>query len=109
VPLRRLPACKGTRHPRDQHEREPGGIESGHRGEGARGRLRLPQKNRSLRSVEIRSSEQTTTFTHGDLAKAMAALLGHEPQAPAPLAINGASEPRADATLRERRTTVIRV
>jgi hypothetical protein len=107
VPLRRIPVCEGTCHPGDQHGRELGGIESGHRAEGARGRLRLPQKNWSLHSVEIRSSEHTTTFTRGDLTKAMAALLGHEPQAPAPLAINGASEPRTDATLRERRTTVI--
>lgn len=67
------------------------------------------KKNWSLRSVEIRSSEHTTTFTRGKLAKAIAALLGHEPRAPAPLAINGASEPRTDATLRERRTTVIRI
>ncbi len=63
----------------------------------------------SLRSVEVRGGEQATTFTRGELAKAMAALLGREPQAPAPLAINGASGPRTDAALRERRTTVIRV
>jgi hypothetical protein len=67
------------------------------------------KKNRSLRTVEVRRGEQTTTFTRGELAKAVAALLGHEPQAPAPPAINGASGPRADAALRERRTTVIRV
>jgi hypothetical protein len=67
------------------------------------------KKNWSLRSVEIRRGEQTTTFTRGELAKAVAALLGHEPHAPAPLAIDGASGPRTDATLRERRTTVIRV
>ncbi|HUY48802.1 MAG TPA: hypothetical protein VMV92_24310 [Streptosporangiaceae bacterium] len=67
------------------------------------------KKTSSLRSVEVRRGAQTTTFTQGELAKAMAALLGHEPQAPTPLAINGAWGPRADATLRERRTTVIRV
>jgi hypothetical protein len=67
------------------------------------------KKTWSLRSVEVRSGEQATTFTRGELAEAMAALLGHEPQAPAPLAISGASGPRADAALRERRTTVIRV
>lgn len=65
------------------------------------------KKNWSLRSVEVRRGEQTTTVTRGELAKAMAALLGHEPQAPAPLAINGASGPRTDAALRERRTAVI--
>lgn len=67
------------------------------------------KKNWSLRSVGVRRGEQATTFTRGELAKAVAALLGHEPQAPAPLAINGASGPRTDAALRERRTTVIRV
>ncbi|HUY44382.1 MAG TPA: hypothetical protein VMV92_01450 [Streptosporangiaceae bacterium] len=44
------------------------------------------KQNWSLRSVEVRRGEQATTFTRGELAKAMAALLGHEPQAPAPLA-----------------------
>jgi hypothetical protein len=67
------------------------------------------KKNWSLRSVEIRRGEKVATFTRGELAKAMAAVLGHEPQEPAPLAINSASGPRTDATLRERRTTVIRV
>lgn len=67
------------------------------------------KKNWSLRSVEVRRGEQATTFTRGELAKAMAALLSHEPQAPEPLPVNGASWPRTDATLRERRTTVIRV
>ncbi len=67
------------------------------------------KKNWSLRSVEVRHGEQATTFNRGELAQAMAALLGREPQAPAPLAINSASGPRTDAALRERRTTVIRV
>jgi hypothetical protein len=67
------------------------------------------KKNWSLRSVEIRCDEQATVFTRGDLAKAVASLLGHEPQAPVPLAINGVSESRTDAALRERRATVIRV
>ena len=67
------------------------------------------KQNWSLRSVEVRRGEQATTFTRGELAKAVTALLGHEPQAPAPLAISGASGPRAGAGLRERRTTVIRV
>jgi hypothetical protein len=67
------------------------------------------KKNWSLRKVEVRRGEQATTFTRGELAKAVAALLGHEPQAPAPLAVNGAPGPRTDATLRERRTTVLRI
>ncbi len=66
------------------------------------------KKTWSLRSVEVRRGEQTTTFTRGKLAKAMAALLGHEPQAPTPLAINGALGPRTDAALRERSTTPVR-
>jgi hypothetical protein len=34
------------------------------------------KKNWSLRSVEVRRGEQATTFTRGELAKAVAALLG---------------------------------
>jgi hypothetical protein len=67
------------------------------------------KKNWSLRSVEVRRGEQATTFTGGELAKAVAALLGDEPQAPALLAVSGVSGPRTGAALRERRTTVIRV
>jgi hypothetical protein len=67
------------------------------------------KKTWSLRSVEVRRGEHATTFTQGELAKAVAALLGHQPHAPRPLAISGASGPRTGATLRERRTTVIRV
>jgi hypothetical protein len=67
------------------------------------------KKTWSLRSVEVRRGEHATTFTWGELAKAAAALLGHEPLAPAPLAVNGVSGRRTDAALRERRTTVIRV
>ncbi len=67
------------------------------------------KKNWSLRHVEIRRGEQIATFTPGELAKATAALLGYEPLAPTPQAINATSGPRTDATLRERRTTVIRV
>src|SRR5215472_962026 len=37
-----------------------------------------------LRHIEIRRGEQTATFTPGELATAMAALLGHEPLAPTP-------------------------
>jgi hypothetical protein len=55
------------------------------------------KKNWSLRSVEVRRGERATTFTRGELAKAVAALLGHKPLAPAPLAVNGASGPRAGA------------
>jgi hypothetical protein len=66
------------------------------------------KKNWSLHSIEIRRGEQTATFTRGELAKAMAALLGHEPLAPAPQAVKGTSGLRTDALLRERRTTVIR-
>jgi hypothetical protein len=67
------------------------------------------KKTWSLRHVEIHRGEQITTFTRGELAKAMAALLGHEPLVATPQAVNGTSGPRTDATLRERRTTVIRV
>ena len=67
------------------------------------------QKNWSLRHIEIRRGERTATFTCGELAKAMAALLGHEPLAPTPQAISVTSGPRTDTTLRERRATVIRV
>ncbi len=66
-------------------------------------------KNWSLHHVEIRRGEQTATFTRSELANAMATLLGHEPLAPTPQAINATSGPRTDATLRERRTTVISV
>lgn len=62
-----------------------------------------------LRDIEIRHGQQTSSFTRGELAKAIAALLGHEPSIPAKQAINGASGPRTDAALRERRNTVIRV
>jgi hypothetical protein len=67
------------------------------------------KKNWSLRHIEIRRGQQTATFTRGELAKAMAALLGHEALAPTPQAISATTGPRTDATLRERRTTVIRV
>ena len=67
------------------------------------------KRNWSLRSIEVRRGEQTATFTRGELAKAIAALLGHELLAPTLQAINATSGPRTDATLRERRTTVIRV
>ncbi|HUY50571.1 MAG TPA: hypothetical protein VMV92_33505 [Streptosporangiaceae bacterium] len=67
------------------------------------------KKNWSLRSIEVCRGEQTANFTRGELAKAMAALLGHEPLAPTPQAINATSGPRTDTALRERRTTVIRV
>lgn len=66
------------------------------------------KKNWALRSIEIRRGEQTATFTRGELAKAMAALLGHEPLASTPQAVKVTSGPRTDATLRERRITVIR-
>jgi hypothetical protein len=67
------------------------------------------KKTWSLRHIEIRRGEQTATFTRSELATAMAALLGQEPLAPTPQAISATSRPRTDTTLRERRTTVIRV
>jgi len=67
------------------------------------------RKTWSLRHIEIRRGEQTATFTSGELTKAMAALLGQEPLAPAPQATNATSGPRTDVTIRQRRTTVIRV
>ncbi len=36
------------------------------------------KKKWSLRTAEIRHGEQTTSFTRGELAKAIAELLGHE-------------------------------
>jgi hypothetical protein len=63
----------------------------------------------SLRTIDVRHGEQTTSFTCGELAKAIAALLGHEPPGSAKQAINATSGPRTDAALRERRNTVIRV
>jgi hypothetical protein len=62
-----------------------------------------------LRTIEIRHHHQTTSFTRGELAKAIAALLGQEPPIPAKQAINGASGLRTDAVLREHARTVIRV
>lgn len=63
-----------------------------------------------LRAIEVRHGQQITSFTRGELARAIATLLGHEPPIPAKQAINGTSGPRTDAALRERRaTTVIRM
>jgi hypothetical protein len=42
------------------------------------------KKNWSLRSLEISRGQQVATFGAGELVKAMAALLGSEPMAPAP-------------------------
>lgn len=67
------------------------------------------KKTWSLRHIEIRHGKRTATFTRGEIAKAMAALLGHEPLAPTPQAVGATSGPRTDTTLRERRTTVLRV
>jgi hypothetical protein len=67
------------------------------------------KKTWSLHHVEIRRGGQTATFTCRDLAKAMAALLGQEPMAPASQTVKANTGPRTDTTLRERRTTVIRV
>jgi hypothetical protein len=61
-----------------------------------------------LRSIQIRRGEQTATFSRGELTKAIAVLLGQQPMAPTPGAVTATSGPRTDATLRERRTTVIR-
>jgi len=66
------------------------------------------KKTWTLRSIEVRRGEQTATFTRGELVKAMATLLGQEPMAPAPQAIKASSRPQTNATLRERRTRVIR-
>jgi hypothetical protein len=72
------------------------------------------KKKWSLRRIEVRRGEETATFDHGELANAIAALVGHEPLAPAPCArpapwaVKVTSGPRTDAVLRERRTTVIR-
>ena len=67
------------------------------------------KKKWSLRRIEIRRGQQTAAFPRGDLARAIATLLGHEPLIPAPPPVSGTSGPRTDAMLRERRPTVIRV
>ena len=67
------------------------------------------KKKWSLRSVEVRRGEQTASFTRGELAKAIAALLGHEPPAPTKQVITSPSAARTDGALRERRMTVIRI
>jgi len=67
------------------------------------------KKKWPLRRIEIHRRQQTATFPRGELARAIATLLGHEPLIPAPPPVSGTSGPRTDATLRERRTTVIRV
>jgi len=67
------------------------------------------KKKWPLRRIEIRRGQQTATFPRGDLARAIATLLAHEPLIPAPPPVSAASGPRTDATLRERRTTILRV
>jgi len=52
--------------------------------------------------------QRTATFSRAEMAKAVAALLAHEPTAPSPQAVSSTSGPRTDAILRERRATVIR-
>ncbi|MGH3275740.1 MAG: hypothetical protein ACRDNZ_15620 [Streptosporangiaceae bacterium] len=66
------------------------------------------KNNWSARGIEIRNGERTAAFARGELTRALAVLLGHEPLATAPQAVK-ASSPGASATIRERRTTVIRV
>lgn len=66
------------------------------------------KENWSLRNVEVRRGEHTVTFTRGELAQAMATLLGQQPMTPTPQAIKGTSVPPTNTTLRERRTIVIR-
>src|SRR5260370_35249838 len=56
------------------------------------------KRNWSLRDIEVRRGGQTATFTRGELAKAVAALLGHEPLPPTPQAITAASGPRTAPT-----------
>ena len=65
------------------------------------------KSNWSARGIEIRDGERTATFARGELARALAVLLGHEPLAP-PRTVRPGS-PRPSAAIRERRTTVIRV
>jgi hypothetical protein len=62
-----------------------------------------------LRRIEVRRGDETRSFTQGELAKAIAALLGRTPLTSAQPAVTVNSGPRTDATLRERRNTVIRV
>lgn len=64
------------------------------------------KKKWSLRTVEFRHGDETTSFTRSELAKAIAALLGRKPPTATKQAINGACSPQTDAALRERRNTV---
>jgi hypothetical protein len=66
------------------------------------------KKTWSLRSIQVHRGERTATFNRGELAKALATLLGQQPMTPTPQAVSATSGPRTDATLRERRATVIR-
>ena len=67
------------------------------------------KKNWSVRSIEIRHGDQTATFTRSELTTALNVLLGREPLAPATQTAKATSPHRTSATIRERRTTVIRV
>jgi len=65
------------------------------------------KSNWSARGIEIRDGEHAAAFARGELARALAVLLGHEPTAPRPAA--RPRSPRPSAAIRERRTTVMRV
>src|SRR6266705_2170415 len=57
-----------------------------------------------LSGIEVHRGDQKTSFTQGELGRAIAALLNREPMPPNRPVISGASGPRTDAALRERRT-----
>jgi hypothetical protein len=67
------------------------------------------KKNWSVRSIEIRHGDQTASFTSSELATALNVLLGHQPLTPTTQTAKATSPRRTNATIRERRTTVIRV
>lgn len=62
-----------------------------------------------VRRFEVKRGDEITSFTQGELAKAIAALLGRETPTNMQPGLSGTSGPRTDAMLRERRNTVIRV
>lgn len=61
------------------------------------------------RNVEVRHGQQTDSFTRDELAKALAVLLGPQSPPSSKPVIDGASGPRTDAQLSEKRNIVIRV
>lgn len=62
-----------------------------------------------LRRIEVTRSGGAAEFSPGELAKAVAALLGAAPVTADPPSISGTSGPPTDAALRGKRQTVLRI